>query len=159
MRKKAASPPAVSGEKVKRLRRLDLIGGASTSMRRRHGFATMYVSHKSVGVGVLDDPAARPRRAELLDVSEPGTSGRGWNPAPTGLAKAKPESNPNACGVSPFPQIRLEGMRPFSASTTSVDISNKRRPSGGRDLIPLREVSRPSLYDQPQPTSPRPNLM
>ena len=81
MRKKAASPPAVSGGKVKRRRRLDLIGGASRSMRRRHGFATMYVSHKSVGVGVLDDPAARPRRAELLDVSEPGTSGRGSIPA------------------------------------------------------------------------------
>ena len=70
----------------------------STPMRRRHGFATMYVSHKSVGVGVLDDPAARPRRAELLDVSESGTSWRGWNPARI--------SYPNAGGVSPLP-VRL----------------------------------------------------
>ena len=55
---------------------------------------------------------------------------RGWNPAPTGLAKARPESNPNACGVSPFPQRLLEEMRPFSASTTSVDNVIKCRPYG-----------------------------
>ena len=90
-------------------------------MRRRHGFATMYVSHKSVGVGVLDDPAARPRRAELLDVSESGTSGRGWNPARI--------SYPNAAGVSPLPGD-CGGDDDAFASTTSVDISNKRRPSG-----------------------------
>ena len=35
-------------------------------MRRRHGFATMYVSHKSVGVGVLDDPAARPPACGII---------------------------------------------------------------------------------------------
>ena len=79
------------------------------------------------------------------------TSGRGWNPASTGLAKAKPESNPNACGVSPFPQRLLEEMRPFSASTTSVDISNRRRPKGGRILVLNRYPGRPTPYISAQP--------
>ena len=82
---------------------------------------------------------------------------RGWNPAPTGLAKARPESNPNACGVSPFPQRLLEEMRPFSASTTSVDISNKRRPCGAAtSLFPfVSQVGQRGILHRSQPPAPK----
>ena len=50
-----------------------------------------------------------------------------------------------------FSQRLLEEMRPFSASTTSVDISNRRRPKGGRYLVLNRYPGRPTPYISAQP--------
>ena len=61
----------------------------------------------------------------------------GMEPRPYGLGKAKPESNKNAEGVSPLPVRLLEEMEScFSIDDVSRYL-NRRRPSGGRYLVPL----------------------
>ena len=191
----------------------------------------MYVSRKPVGVGVLDDPAVRLWRAELIGrvrnryvragveprpydfcarfgrVRDRGVGacrgdGSSRTPTPTGGLVSYPQRSRGwgaysgaahrgrcalrlrccvgfergahrdgwsavvavGAGFHPRPDIKskrlrrftfsqrlLEEMRPFSASTTSVDISNRRRPTGGRYLVLNRYPGRPTPYISAQP--------